>query len=196
MCTLTALDFISMTDDETRQGALRYSVDAGRTFASPARDQVPSMVELPALVDAARRNANHRETDTDLDLLTLAGTSMGGARPKTTVRTDTGHLAIAKLPSTEDQCNVLAWEATALELARQARVTVPKFELHHLTRDTTVLVANRFDRNGSGAGSATSAGTPWFRRRRTTRSRTRTCLMSSPDTARTPTATVRSCSAA
>ena len=148
---MTDLDFIIMVHDETRQGALRYSIDGSPEFVSPARDQVPSLVDLPELVAAARRHAQHRETDTDLDLLTRAGTSMGGARPKTTVRTPDGRLAIAKLPAADDQWNVLAWEATALELARRAGVAVPAFTLHPITPDSAVLVSDRFDRDANGA---------------------------------------------
>lgn len=151
MEVLTDLDFIARVHDETRQGALRFTIGADPTFQAPGRGGVPTLVDLPELVAAARRHGEHQETDSDLDLLTRAGTSMGGARPKTGVRTADGRLALAKLPSEDDRWNVLAWEATALELARLAGIEVPDGEVHALSPDAAVLVVTRFDRNPDGS---------------------------------------------
>ncbi len=146
---LNQADFILLAHDRTRQGALRFSEDDGSTFISPPADGVPTLVDLDRLVAAADRHARDRGTDDDIALLTRAGTSMGGARPKTTVTTTDGRLALAKLPSRDDVWDVQAWEATALELARRAGVSVPSFRLHRLDEDRSVLVLDRFDRTDS-----------------------------------------------
>jgi len=148
--SLNAGDFILMARDETRHGALRFSDDGGESFLSAGRGDVPTLVDLDDLVAAGRRPSRDRSTDSDLELLTRAGTSMGGARPKVTVRTESGRLALAKLPSTEDTWDVQAWEATALELARRAGVSVPKFAVYRLDADSSVLVVDRFDRRDDG----------------------------------------------
>jgi serine/threonine-protein kinase HipA len=148
--SLNAGDFILMARDETRHGALRFSDDGGESFLSAGRGDVPTLVDLDDLVAAGRRQSRDRSTDSDLELLTRAGTSMGGARPKVTVRTESGRLALAKLPSTEDTWDVQAWEATALELARRAGVSVPKFAVYRLDADSSVLVVDRFDRRDDG----------------------------------------------
>lgn len=147
---MTEMDFLLGVRDDTRQGALRFSLDAGRTFVAPPRGDVPALVDLPALVDAARRHLDRAETDDDLALLIRAGTSMGGARPKATVRKRDGRLAIAKLPSPDDRWNVLAWEAVTLDLARRAGIRVPPFEAHAIDADRSVLVVERFDRDATG----------------------------------------------
>lgn len=144
--TLNEADFVLLAHDRTRQGALRFSQDGGTSFISPQTDGVPTLVDLDALVAAADRQARDRGTDADLELLTRAGTSMGGARPKVTVVTAEGRLALAKLPSRDDTWDVQAWEATALELARRAGLPVPHFTLHRVDEDRSVLVLDRFDR--------------------------------------------------
>jgi serine/threonine-protein kinase HipA len=58
---------------------------------------------------------------------------------------DDGRQLIAKFPHHEDDWDVMAWEATALDIAAAAGVVVP---LHRLVRvdQRHVLLLNRFDR--------------------------------------------------
>ena len=83
------------------------------------------------------------------ELLDTGTTGLGGARPKASVRLDDGSLAIAKFPHGSDQWDVMAWEATALNLAEAAGIRVP---LHTLTRvgNRSVIVLRRFDRTTAG----------------------------------------------
>lgn len=143
-------DFLLMARDATRLGALRYSSDEGQTFESPDDRAVPTLVDLPRLVESARRAIDDEPTDDDLELLTRAGTSMGGARPKATVRSDDGVPHLAKLPSSEDRWDVMAWEAVALEIARRAGIPVPPSKLHRISDDRSILVLERFDRDRQG----------------------------------------------
>jgi serine/threonine-protein kinase HipA len=66
------------------------------------------------LLAAAQRIIDEDEDDEDLKLLFAPGSSLGGARPKASVRDNDGSLAIAKFPHKEDEWRVVAWEATAL----------------------------------------------------------------------------------
>ena len=59
------------------------------------------------------------DSDEDLRLLLAPGSSLGGARPKASVRDRDGHLAIAKFPNKADEVNTVLWEAVALTLAAQ-----------------------------------------------------------------------------
>ncbi|GAA2507795.1 HipA N-terminal domain-containing protein [Winogradskya humida] len=89
--TLDDRDYLLGVSDETRQGALRFKTDAGDEFQHPAPD-VPKLIALPSLLYAA--NAVARDEPDNLDAIkTLldAGTgSLGGARPKASVRDDRG----------------------------------------------------------------------------------------------------------
>ncbi|MFI6427522.1 type II toxin-antitoxin system HipA family toxin [Promicromonospora sp. NPDC050880] len=144
--TLTELDFLLGVQDETRLGALRFSLDGGRTFLGPPRAEIPDLVDLPSLTEAADAVAQHRETDHDVRLLVAAGTSMGGARPKATVKDGAGDLWMAKLPETGDRWDVQAWEYLTLRLASDAGIEVPVARLHRIGPGRSILLTRRFDR--------------------------------------------------
>ncbi|MFE7508816.1 type II toxin-antitoxin system HipA family toxin [Promicromonospora sp. NPDC057488] len=148
--TLTEVDFLLGVQDETRLGALRFSLDEGKTFMGPPRAEVPDLVDLPSLTDAADAVAQHRETDHDVRLLVAAGTSMGGARPKVTVKDADGDLWMAKLPESGDRWDVQAWEYLTLRLASDAGIEVPVARLHRIGPSRSILLTRRFDRRPDG----------------------------------------------
>ncbi len=77
------------------------------------------------------------------------GSSLGGAPPKAHVVAPNGSTAIAKFPSANtDTWNVMAWEKTALDLARSAGIAVPNSTLLPVA-GRQILVVERFDRAGS-----------------------------------------------
>ncbi len=73
------------------------------------------------------------------------GTSLGGARPKASVRDKDGHLLIAKFPRKDDEWPVTRWEAATMALAEAAGVEVSPWRLQ-LVLKRPVLMARRFDR--------------------------------------------------
>jgi serine/threonine-protein kinase HipA len=85
------------------------------------------------------------ESDEDLRLLLAPGSSLGGARPKASVRDRDGHLAIAKFPNKGDEVNAVLWEAVALTLAAKAGISVPTWRLV-TAAGKPVLLLRRFDR--------------------------------------------------
>lgn len=104
---------------------------------------------LPELLAEADRLERGEATDADIRALLLAGSSLGGARPKAHVRGADGRVAIAKFPSpSNDEWDVMRWEAVSLQLARDAGIEVPGFHLHVID-GTSVLFLDRFDRSGS-----------------------------------------------
>lgn len=143
-------DYLLLVDDESRQGALRFTDrENGPFLADGSAPKIPPLVKLPALLTAAQRVLDDRDSEEDLRLLLAPGSSLGGARPKASVRDRDGSLAIAKFPHAADEVNTMAWEAVALTLAAKAGIAVPEWRLESVSRKP-VLLSRRFDRE-SGA---------------------------------------------
>lgn len=147
--TLREIDYLLMVDDETRQGALRFARQEGGPFlADDAEKKIPPLIELPKLLRAADRVSDNTDTEDDLRLLLAPGSSLGGARPKASVRDRDGQLAMAKFPNRNDDIDVMRWEAVALTLAAKAKIEVPSWRLENVAR-RPVLILRRFDRSGA-----------------------------------------------
>ena len=144
--TLSEVDYLLGVNDEARQGALRFSLEAGGPYLTPKdKQRIPPLVDLPRLLFATDRYLNDDETAADLKLLLAPGSSLGGARPKASVRDKDGQLAIAKFPKQDDEFNVVVWEAVALTLAEKAGITTAEWRLETIM-DKPVLISRRFDR--------------------------------------------------
>jgi len=76
-------------------------------------------------------------------------TSLGGLRPKCSVRDTDGRLAIAKFPSVTDQRSVTKGEVLALQLAKSAGIQAAEARLV-MSEDLPVAVIRRFDRLSDG----------------------------------------------
>lgn len=146
--TLREIDYLLMVNDQARQGALRFAAQPGGPFlAADDAVPIPPLVELPRLLSAAEHVADDSDTDEDLRLLLAPGSSLGGARPKASVRDRDGHLAIAKFPHKDDDYNAVLWEAVALRLAERAGIPVAPWRIETIAGKATLLV-RRFDRDG------------------------------------------------
>jgi len=110
--------------------------------------RIPPLVELPQLLSAAQRAVDEKDTDEDLRLLVAPGSSLGGSRPKASVREKNGKLAIAKFPRGDDEISTVVWEAVAFALAQKAGIAVPSGRLE-MVANKRVLVLQRFDREGT-----------------------------------------------
>lgn len=138
-----------------RQGALRFSLTSEGPFVAPldnegGRVHVPPLIELPELLNAANalsEDPDSVEADNAVRLLLAPGSSLGGARPKASVRDNDGALAIAKFPDKADNIDVIRWERVMLSLAERAGITVSDARLQPVG-DSVVLVVRRFDRDG------------------------------------------------
>lgn len=146
---LDDLDFLLGVSDDTRQGALRFKLLGDEAFQGKP-SSVPQLVSLPELLHAADEVASDDDPAQAIkQLLDTGTTGLGGARPKASVRLEDGSLAIAKFPHGSDQWDVMAWEATALDLMESAGIRTPR---RRLTRvgGRSVLILRRFDRADSG----------------------------------------------
>lgn len=145
--TLLEIDFLLQVNDYARQGALRFSKD-GSIFLSNSSAEIPPIVDLPKLLSASEKVASDAGEDVDIRLLLAPGSSLGGARPKASVVSSTGELYIAKFPHSNDEIDTVKWEALSLTLAGDAKMTVPMWQLKNIS-EKSVLLLNRFDRNGN-----------------------------------------------
>ncbi|MCW8452617.1 type II toxin-antitoxin system HipA family toxin [Legionella quinlivanii] len=144
--TMSEADYLLGVNDEARQGALRFSLKDGGPYLTPKdKESIPPLIDLPRLLAATDRYLNDDETAEDLKMLLAPGSSLGGARPKASVRDKDSHLAIAKFPKKDDEFNVVVWEAVALSLAEKAGIKTTEWRLETIM-DKPVLLLRRFDR--------------------------------------------------
>ncbi len=147
--SLREIDFLLMVDDEARQGALRFKESPEGPFLTTYPNRpIPPLIRIGKLLSASYRLLEDRESDEDLQLLLAPGSSLGGARPKASVRESDGALAIAKFPRKEDEMSTILWEALALNLAAKAGISTANWRLETVGR-APILLLRRFDRKGS-----------------------------------------------
>jgi serine/threonine-protein kinase HipA len=145
---MSPTDLLLGVDDAVRIGALRVRTEDGWQ-ASPGSG-VPALIHLADLQRAADQVESDGEADDAVRQLVGAGSaSLGGMRPKASVRNDAGQLAIAKFSSARDQISVIAWEKLCLDLAADAGIEVPRNRLLRIG-GRPVLVLDRFDRTPEG----------------------------------------------
>jgi serine/threonine-protein kinase HipA len=144
--TLGEIDYLLGVGDIARQGALRFAGSEGGPFLTLGV-QIPPLVRLPALLNAALHITADGGSDEDLKLLLAPGSSLGGARPKASVIDRKNHLAIAKFPQHGDLIPTIQWEAVALTLAAEAGISTPEWRMENIGK-RHVLILRRFDRAG------------------------------------------------
>jgi serine/threonine-protein kinase HipA len=151
------VDYLLGVRDDLRQGALRFRDPATGDYLADERVGVPYLVDLPTLLSAADRLERDAESEAELQTLLRGGSSLGGARPKAHVILEAARVAIAKFPSpTNDEWDVMRWEAVALALAGEAGIWVPRSSLH-IIDGKAVLIVDRFDRRaGQRVGYASA----------------------------------------
>ncbi len=155
--TLTEWDFLLGVHDETRLGALRFKFPDGPYLDSDTRFAAPpltSLRELQAVSLQFEQHINeedHPEYDKWLAQLIAPGSSLGGARPKASVRDEQSALCIAKFPSRRDTRDIGAWELVANALALKAGINMPDARpLRFPDSAYTTFLVKRFDRTATG----------------------------------------------
>ncbi|MCL2762513.1 MAG: type II toxin-antitoxin system HipA family toxin [Treponema sp.] len=145
---LSELDYLLGVDDETRQGALRFSENIeGPYLKETSASTNPPLVKLEELLSISEKVLENKETKEELKIILNPGSSLGGARPKAAVIDKNGTFAIAKFPKKDDSIDISSWEAVALTLAKNAGISVPEFRLENII-GKPVLILKRFDREG------------------------------------------------
>jgi len=148
--TLTEIDYLLGVADIARMGALRFKRAESLDFQTPLRNGgVPLFIDLPRLLAITERLLRDEDTDEDLLMLFAPGSSLGGARPKASVRDHDGHLLIAKFPKEDDDYCIGGWEDLALSLAENAGINTSRHRTE-IVAGKTILLSRRFDRNLNG----------------------------------------------
>ena len=141
--SLTELDYM-LSSSSNRFGALDFQ--RNRDVYVP-RDESATLDELH---EAATDLDEGRELPPGLDAALLHGTSLGGARPKATLRDSDGSEWLAKFSSSDDRVfSAVNAEGAMLELARRVGMSVPDSKVVS-SLGKEVLLVRRFDRDGAG----------------------------------------------
>ncbi|MGH8314430.1 MAG: type II toxin-antitoxin system HipA family toxin [Steroidobacterales bacterium] len=151
---LTEWDYLLGVSDETRVGALRFRAGAEGVFLdSENRMAAPPITSLRELQSVSLQIERHIDDERNpeyerwLSQLVAPGTSLGGARPKASIRDEDGVLCIAKFPSNQDTRDIGAWELVAHRLAERAGIDVPQTRAIRMGESPyTTFLARRFDR--------------------------------------------------
>lgn len=144
-------DFLLGVNDETRMGALRFKLEKSGVFLNDEQAMaVPPWVRLRELEEASRHFENDAEALSEkwISMLIAPGSSLGGARPKSSVLAPDETLWIAKFPSHNDENDTSAWECATMLMARDAGLTVPEFRLEKFSKFGSTFLVKRFDRQG------------------------------------------------
>jgi serine/threonine-protein kinase HipA len=144
---LCEFEYLTLSDDVCRQGALRFLDDAGKVIRGAA-SAVPRLIDLQAITTIARAYEQGREISPE-DMQALAGAGgSGGARPKANVR-DGDTLWLAKFTSVHDQHPIARVEVATLCLARACGIRAPEVRLELADAPFPVALIQRFDRRGA-----------------------------------------------
>ena len=148
---LTESDYLLGVYDESRMGALRFSLAQDGPFLSDEKDYATPPFEYLRKLEEASREFEKDENlleDKWVRQLIGPGSSLGGARPKATVKDVDGSLWMAKFPSKNDDYDVGAWEQVAHDLAMRCGLNVPEAKLMRFSKLGSTFLVKRFDRNG------------------------------------------------
>ncbi|WP_321477073.1 type II toxin-antitoxin system HipA family toxin [uncultured Paludibaculum sp.] len=156
--SLTDWDFLLGVHDETRLGALRFQdpgsgqwLDTDTALAAPPITALRDLQAASLHFEQSVEDDDHGDQESWLAQLFAPGSSLGGARPKASIRDEEGALCIAKFPSRQDRRDVGAWELVAHRLAEKAGISVPPARALRVQESAyTTFVARRFDRTSSG----------------------------------------------
>ena len=144
-------DYLLGVYDESRMGGLRFKTNAGGPFLSDDVEfSTPPWTSLRELEQAsiAFENEDNGLDDKWLKQLLAPGSSLGGARPKASVKAPDETLWIAKFPSKHDDIDSGAWEMVVHDLAIMCGLNVPEAKAEKFSTLGTTFLVKRFDRDG------------------------------------------------
>lgn len=153
--TLMESDFLLGVYDENRVGGLRFKLTEDGDFLNQDRSlAAPPIASLSELQQASLKLEEDEEiTDEEhikwLNMLMAPGSSLGGARPKASIRDNNRDLWIAKFPSVNDTKDVGAWEMVVHTLAVNCGINVTEAKVEKFANQYHTFLIKRFDRDKS-----------------------------------------------
>ena len=156
-------DYLMGVHDDSRMGALRLRTPEG-FYLDSSELACPPVTELRELEAIAIRIDRDDVQDTDenrkwVRRLIVGGGTMGGARPKASVRDAGGRLLMAKFPSSDDRHDVGLWELITCRLAAAAGINMPPATAQRFSNLGSTFLVSRFDRSPTGRRAYASAFT-------------------------------------
>ena len=153
---LSSFDYLLGINDYARMGALRFKEDEDGDFinSSPSL-RIPPLTDIRTL-EAASQKIERSELANELPdkrwiaQLVQPGSSLGGARPKSSVIDTNGTLCIAKFPSRRDDYDAGLWEHLCHQLATRAGIKTAQTRVLKTSDEYHTLISQRFDRTDGG----------------------------------------------
>lgn len=145
--SLTEAEYLLGAGSE-RVGAL----DVRASLQSPVQPGAADVRSLAYMLEAADRIEQGLPVPARLADVFGSGPAAGGARPKATVRDETGLLWLAKFPAAGDTFNVAQAESCTLRLAKLCGLSVPAVKVLDIG-GKPVLLVRRFDRYWQSSGT-------------------------------------------
>ena len=141
--------------DLYRMGGLRFKEDQDANFLSDNQVlSAPPLASLPELEQAVNRIESDKNAMDDeylkwLSILISPGSSLGGARPKSSVIDKSDDLRIAKFPSRYDDYDVGAFEMLCYQMALRCGINMADSYLKRFRSRHHTFITKRFDRLGT-----------------------------------------------
>lgn len=130
--------------------APHHSSHLTASSGAEALKSAPQPVSLAEVLRASNDlAADQNPTGPAERILRIGAASLGGIRPKISVRFKDGSPVVVKFPHGTDRWDVMAWEATTLDLLEILGVRVPRRRLAEVI-GRNVLILRRFDRSDRG----------------------------------------------
>ena len=149
---LNESDYLLGVHDRYRMGALRFKLDIDGDFLDNNEQlAAPPITSLREIEHAVQQLEDARDIDDPdylkwLNMLISPGSSLGGARPKSSVVDNENNLWIAKFPSRHDGHDIGAWEYVTYQLALDVGVNMPECRLERFNSQHHTFLTRRFDR--------------------------------------------------
>jgi serine/threonine-protein kinase HipA len=145
-------DYLLGVYDQHRMGAIRFKMDSESDFLSNNKAMAaPPFTSLRELEQASLNLEKEDSVDNPdylnwLNMLIAPGSSLGGARPKASVKDAQNNLWIAKFPSNFDDRDTGAWEMVVNELAKKSGIQIAEAMIQQFNSRHHTYLTKRFDR--------------------------------------------------
>jgi len=153
---LSSFDHLLGIDDFSRIGGFRFKTEINKDFINQHSSlQIPPLTSLQELMQACSaieqsEEKNELPDKKWINQLILPGTSLGGARPKSSIVDENKKLYIAKFPSRKDDYDVGLWEHFSHILALKAGINVTSTKVISGLDKYHTFLSERFDRTKEG----------------------------------------------
>ncbi len=149
-------DYLLGVFDGHKMGAIRFKDDQNGAFLNDNEKLAsPPWASLRELEHASLELEKDDAMDSPdylkwLNMLIVPGSSIGGARPKVSIKDNYNNLWIAKFPSKNDDRDVGAWEMIVNKLAVESGLNISEAMIKKFSGQHHTYLTKRFDRNNKG----------------------------------------------